>query len=462
MLFSSSRGGDGLNHHGKIAAAFVIIAAGLTMTALGLVSSSADAEPEGFLTPVSGGGDIAWIMTASILVFAMIPGIAFFYGGMLRKQSMTATMAQCLIATGIMVLIWVICGYSLAFGSEGFLIGNLDHVFMNGVIEDVVDGEVNELEFAFFQMMFSALTACIIIGACAERVRFTALAWFLVFWGLFVYTPMAHWVWGGGMFDQLFTVRDFAGGTVVHICAGVTGLALISFVGVRSASIRKSHAHNIPFAFLGAMLLWIGWFGFNGGSGLMANGQAIHVCFVTMLASAAGLITWAICQYQTTGRVGALGLITGAVAGLVAITPGCAYVPVWASFVIGIIGSMLCFFAVRFIHSKCNFDDALDVFGVHGIGGIWGAISTGIFAESKYTGSINASGIYEEGPAGIIFGQADLLIGQIASVAMTLAFCFVASYCIIWVLSKFMPVRVSKEEEAIGQDIIEHGEPAYQ
>lgn len=451
-----------MNHHGKIVAA---VAVGLIVTALavsGLMSVPMDAEPKGFLTPASNGGDIAWILVASVLVFVMIPGVAFFYGGMLRKQSMTATMAQCLIATGIMVLIWVICGYSLAFGSDGFLIGNLDHIFMNGVIEDVADGEVNELEFAFFQMMFSALTACIIIGACAERVRFTALSWFLVLWGLLVYVPMAHWVWGGGMFDQLFTVRDFAGGTVVHICAGVTGLALITFVGARSASIRKSHAHNIPFAYLGAMLLWAGWFGFNGGSGLMANGQAIHVVFVTMLASAAGLITWAICQYQTTGRVGALGLITGAIAGLVAITPGCAYLPVWASFVTGILGSMLCFFAVRFIHSKCSFDDALDVFGVHGIGGIWGAIATGIFAESQYTGSINALGIYEEGPAGIIYGQADLLIGQIASVAMTLVFCFVASYCIIWVLSKFMPVRVSKEEEAIGQDIIEHGEPAYQ
>ncbi|MCQ2085282.1 MAG: ammonium transporter [archaeon] len=418
------------------------------------------AEPEGYLTPVANSGDIAWILVASVLVFAMVPGVAFFYGGMLRKQSMTATMVQCLIATGIMTLSWVICGYSLAFGSDGFIIGNLDHLFMSGVIEDATAGEINELEFAMFQMMFAMVTACVVIGACAERVRFTALAWFLVFWGVFVYTPMAHWVWGGGFFDQLFTVRDFAGGTVVHICAGTTGLALIAFVGARNKSVRKARAHSIPLAFLGAMLLWVGWFGFNGGSGLLANGQTIHVCFVTMLASAAGLIAWTVCQYVTTGKVGALGLITGGIAGLVAITPGCAYVSVAAASFIGNVGSLLCFFAVRFIHSRCRFDDALDVFGVHGVGGIWGAIAVGIFAEAQYTGSMDGL-IYVDGPAGIIFGEFDLLIGQIASVALTLVFCFVVSYAIIWVISKFMPVRVSEMEEIIGQDIVEHGEPSY-
>lgn len=425
-----------------------------------MLADGACAEPAGYTTSVPNSGDIAWVLVASVLVFAMVPGVAFFYGGMLRKQSMTATMSQCLIATAIMTMTWFICGYSLSFGNEGFLIGNLDHLFMSGVIEDASSGNISELGFAMFQMTFAMVTACVVIGACAERIKFTTLAWFLVFWGIFVYTPMAHWVWGGGMFDQLFTVRDFAGGTVVHICAGVTGLALITFVGPRNSSVRKSRPHNIPITFLGAMLLWVGWFGFNGGSGLLANGQTIHVFFVTMLSSAAGLLTWFVCQYMTTGKVGALGLITGGIAGLVAITPGCGYVSVPASFLIGAVGSFVCFFAVRFIHSRCKFDDALDVFGVHGIGGIWGAIATGIFAESQYTGTMEGL-VFVEGPAGLLFGGVDLFIGEIMSVVLTIVFCFAVSYAIIWILSKFMPVRISEMEEVIGQDIVEHGEPSY-
>ncbi len=448
-----------MNHTTRILEAVLVI---LTIATICLyIAEDVSAVPSGYYTPVSNSGDIAWILVASVIVFAMVPGIAFFYGGMLRKQSMTSTIAQCLIATGIMTMTWVICGYSLAFGSDGFFIGNLDHLFMKGVIEDISGGSISELQFAMFQMFFAMVTACVVIGASAERVRFPALAWFLVFWGICVYTPMAHWVWGGGFFDQLFTVRDFAGGTVVHICAGVTGLALAAFVGPRSASVRKMRAHNIPLTFLGAMILWVGWFGFNGGSGLLANGQAVHVCFVTMVASAAGLLTWAICQYTQTGRVGSLGLVTGGIAGLVAITPGCAYVSAPAAFVIGIIGTLLCYYAIRFFHSRSKLDDALDVFALHGMGGIWGAIAVGIFSESCYTGSVDAAGIFTPGPAGILFGGFDLLVGQIASVLITLVFCFTVSYVIIWVISKFIKVRVSPEEEAIGQDIVEHGEPAY-
>lgn len=423
----------------------------IVLSAVIILSEGTAAEPEGYTTSVESNGDVAWILVASVLVFSMVPGIAFFYGGMLRKQSMTATIAQCLIATGIMTLIWVICGYTLAFGSDGFYIGNLDHLFLNDISEDIPDGGINELEFAMFQMMFAIVTACVVIGACAERVRFTALAWFLVFWGLLVYTPMAHWVWGGGMFDQLFTVRDFAGGTVVHICAGVSGLALAVFVGARNKSVRRMRAHSIPFTFLGAMMLWLGWFAFNGGSGLMANGQTVHVCFVTMLASAAGLVAWVICQYTKTGRIGALGLITGAIAGLVAITPGCAYVSAPWAFVIGIIGALVCFASISYFHRNDRFDDALDVFGLHGMGGIWGALATGLFAESKYTGSVE----------GLFFGETDLFIGQMCSVVLTLLFCFIVSYAIVWVMSKFMKIRIPPEEEGIGQDIVEHGEPAY-
>lgn len=394
-------------------------------------------------------GDIGWLLTASLLVFLMVPGIAFFYGGMLRKQSMTSMMAQTLIAIGVMTLSWVILGYSLAFGSSGGIIGSLDFIFMNGMDEGV--GSYSDLEFALFQMMFAILTAAIVLGACAERIRFVTISWFLLFWGIFVYVPMAHWVWSGGFESLGLTVLDFAGGNVVHICAAVTGLALVLFVGARHDSTRKARAHNVPFAFLGAMLLWVGWFGFNGGSGLFANGQAVHAMFVSQLAAAAAMMAWAICQYVVVGRIGVLGLISGGIAGLVAITPGAGYVGTPAAFVIGLVGGALCFFAVRYIHSKCKFDDALDVFGVHGVGGIWGGIATGLFAESKFTGGID----------GLFFGGTDLFLGQICAIVITIVFCFVVSYAIIFILSKFMAVRIPEAEEPIGQDIVEHGEPSY-
>ncbi len=427
----------------KLTTITIAVLATIVVLTMGSSTSSAEVIGSG-----SDSGNIGWLLTASILVFLMVPGIAFFYGGMLRKQSMTSMMAQTLIAIGVMTLSWIILGYSLAFGSTGGIIGNFDFVFMNGLD---VEGSYSQLEFATFQMMFAILTAAIVIGACAERVRFVTITWFLLFWGIFVYVPMAHWVWSGGFESLGLTVLDFAGGDVVHICAAVTGLALVLFVGARHDSTRKARAHSIPFAFLGAMLLWIGWFGFNGGSGLEANGQAIHAMFVSQLAAAAAMMAWAVCQYVVVGRIGVLGLVSGGIAGLVAITPGAGYVGIPAAFVIGLVGGALCFFAVRYIHSKCNFDDALDVFGVHGVGGIWGGIATGLFAESKFTGGIN----------GLLFGGTDLFIGQICAIVITIVFCFVVSYAIIFILSKFMAVRIPEAEEPIGQDIVEHGEPAY-
>lgn len=427
----------------KLTTITIAVLATIVVLTMGSSTSSAEVIGSG-----SDSGNIGWLLTASILVFLMVPGIAFFYGGMLRKQSMTSMMAQTLIAIGVMTLSWIILGYSLAFGSTGGIIGNFDFVFMNGLD---VEGSYSQLEFATFQMMFAILTAAIVIGACAERVRFVTITWFLLFWGIFVYVPMAHWVWGGGFESLGLTVLDFAGGDVVHICAAVTGLALVLFVGARHDSTRKARAHSIPFAFLGAMLLWIGWFGFNGGSGLEANGQAIHAMFVSQLAAAAAMMAWAVCQYVVVGRIGVLGLVSGGIAGLVAITPGAGYVGIPAAFVIGVVGGALCFFAVRYIHSKCNFDDALDVFGVHGVGGIWGGIATGLFAESKFTGGID----------GLFFGGTDLFLGQICAIVITIVFCFAVSYAIIFILSKFMAVRIPEAEEPIGQDIVEHGEPAY-
>ncbi|UAL08501.1 MAG: ammonium transporter [Candidatus Methanogranum gryphiswaldense] len=398
-------------------------------------------------------GSISWILVSSALVFIMAPGIALFYGGMLRKQSMSSMITQTLIAIGVMTLTWVIIGYSLAFSGDGTIIGNLQYMLMNNLSESAENGITsNTLEFAFYQMMFAIVTAAIVLGACAERVRYTTMVWFLALWSILVYAPMAHWVWGGGLFAQYLTVLDFAGGTVVHICAGVTGLAIVAFVGSRSMRTRSARAHNIPFAFLGCVFLWFGWFGFNGGSALAANGTAVHAVVVSQIAAACAMMAWAVIQYIQVGRVGVLGLIAGAIAGLVAITPAAGYVDIWASLVIGLVAGGLCYFAVSFFRNKTKIDDALDVFAVHGVGGIWGAIATGLFANPA---------IVTDKYAGLFYGGTDLIVGQLIAVAVTIVFCFAMSYAIIWLISKFMRVRVTEEEEMVGQDLTEHGEPAY-
>lgn len=402
----------------------------------------------------SDAGNIAWILICSGLVFIMTPGVALFYGGMLRKQSMSSILAQTAVVMGIMTLSWTVVGYSLAFsGDLSGIIGNLDKFLLNGVSYDTIaeGSTIPDMEFMVFQMMFALITAGIVLGACMERVRFNAIAVFMVFWSVLVYAPMAHWVWGGGLFDQNFTVLDFAGGTVVHICAATTGLALALFVGKRSERVIK-RAHSMPMVFIGFGLLWFGWLGFNGGSGLAADGVAVNALVMTMIAPAAAMITWAIVQYIHVGHTSALGLISGALAGMVAITPAAGFVTTGAAIVIGAIGGVICYFGVLVMRNKSGIDDALDVFGVHGMGGIWGAIATGIFASPDFVSA---------GYEGLIYGSADLFIGQIIAVVATLVFCFAMSYAIIWLISKFMRVRLSEEEETIGADISELGEPSY-
>ncbi|MDO5853508.1 MAG: ammonium transporter, partial [Thermoplasmata archaeon] len=280
-----------------------------------------------------------------------------------------------------------------------------------------------------------------------------AITWFLVIWSILVYAPMAHMVWGDGLLANLpwdLATLDFAGGTVVHICAGTTGLALAVYLGKRNSRTIK-RAHSIPMVFFGCFLLWFGWFGFNGGSGLAANDQAISAMVVSMIASVFAMAAWAVVQYLHVGRVGVLGLAAGAIAGLVAITPGAGYVtPVWSA-VIGLVGGVVCYFGVIFFRNKSGIDDALDVMGVHGVGGIWGAIATGLFAESGYAayGGLVTAGDWQ------------LFVGNIVAVVVTVVFCFVVSYAIIWVIGKFMRVRATESEELIGQDLVEHGEPAY-
>lgn len=407
-------------------------------------------------TPVTTGdaGNIAWILICSGLVFIMTPGVALFYGGMLRKQSMSSILAQTAIVMGIMTLSWTIIGYSLAFsGDMNGIIGNLDSILLNGVSYDTIpDGStIPDMEFMVFQMMFALITAGIVLGACMERMRFNAIAIFMALWSVLVYAPMAHWVWGGGLFDQNLTVLDFAGGTVVHICAATTGLALAVFVGKRSERVIK-RAHSMPMVFIGFGLLWFGWLGFNGGSGLAADGVAVNALVMTMIAPAAAMITWAIVQYIHVGHTNALGLISGALAGMVAITPAAGFVTTGAAIVIGAVGGVVCYFGVLIMRSKSGVDDALDVFGVHGMGGIWGAIATGIFASPDFVSA---------GYEGLIYGNTALFVGQIIAVIATIAFCFAMSYALIWLISKVMRVRLSEEEETIGADISELGEPSY-
>ncbi|MBO7351573.1 MAG: ammonium transporter [Candidatus Methanomethylophilaceae archaeon] len=423
----------------------ITVVVAIIATTIGLQTISAES------TEAAGdSGSLSWILVSSALVFIMVPGVAFFYGGMLRKQSMSSVMTQTLIATGVMIITWFTVAYSLAFNGDGTIIGGLGNLFMAEVLEDAPSG-ISEMEFALFQGMFSIVTAAIVLGACAERVRYTAVVWFLAIWSIVVYAPMAHWVWGGGLFDQFLTVLDYAGGTVVHICAGITGIALVLFVGPRSDRVRQSRAHNLPLAFLGALLLWVGWFGFNGGSSLAADSTAVHSVVVTMVAAGCGMMAWALIQYLKVGRVGVLGMIAGSIAGLVGITPAAGYVGVPESMLIGAVAGLLCFYAVRYTKGREKLDDALDVFAVHGVGGIWGAIATGIFAVPSMTGGVE----------GLIYGSVDLFVGQIVAVLGTLVFCFAMSYAIIWCLSKVMRVRVTEEEELVGQDIIEHGENAY-
>ncbi|MFA6679961.1 MAG: ammonium transporter, partial [Candidatus Methanomethylophilaceae archaeon] len=314
---------------------------------------------------------------------------------------------------------------------------------------------IPDMEFLIFQGMFALVTACIVVGATAERVRFPAIMAFLALWTILVYAPMAHMVWGGGLLSTgfgLITTLDFAGGTVVHICSGISGIAIALVVGKRSAKTIKERPHNIPLMFLGAALLWVGWLGFNGGSELGVDGILINVLAVTLVSSAVSTIVWTLIQYFHVGRVSLSGICAGCLTGLVAITPGCGFVEVPAAIIIGAIGATVCYFGVIFMRKKSGVDDALDVFGIHGIGGIWGAIATGIFAIPL---------LAWDGVGGLLYGDTALFFGQIVAVAFTLVYCFVVSFAIMKGLSYVMRIRLTEEEEMIGADIIEHGESAY-
>ena len=404
-----------------------------------------------------------YMFICSLLVFIMAPAIAIFYGGMLRKQSMTSLMAQCIGVMALVGFVWWAVGYSLALTGDGYFIGTLDAVFGNGLSISEGNGNIPTLLFMMFQGMFAIVTACIVFGATAERIRYPAILAFLGLWAVFVYAPMAHMVWGGGLFDTWFQdiglkSQDFAGGTAVHICSGISGVAAAVAIGRRSERLPEGRSHNVPLMFIGCMTLWLGWFGFNCGSEGAFDDIVVLAAYNTLIASCVSTIVWIFIQYIHVGRVNVTGLCAGVLAGLVAITPGCGFVEPWAAAVIGAIGAFVGYFGILFMRGKTEIDDALDVMGLHGFGGIWGAISVGIFSVSRYSWV---------GTGGLIEGNLDLLGGQILSVAITLVYCFAASFVIMKIIDIVMKklcgkgAKLTEDEQMIGADIIEHGEPSY-
>ncbi len=403
-------------------------------------------------------GDCAFMLLCTALVFLMTPALAFFYGGMVRRKNSLNTMLSCFFICGLAAIMWVAFGYSLSFGKDhAGIIGGLDHIFLNGLgyeINSAYASTIPELLFAAYQMMFAIITPALICGALAERMRFSVLVAFIALWSLFVYYPLAHMVWGDGGFIKALGAVDFAGGNVVHISSGISGLVACIMLGKRRGfGLMSYKPHNIPFVFLGAALLWFGWFGFNAGSALGANELAIHAFMTTNTSAAAALLSWMLIEKIKYGKPTLMGAATGAVIGLVAITPGAGFVPLWASAIIGVLVSPICFFFISKVKAKFAYDDALDAFGCHGIGGVWGGIATGLFAQK----SINPAAKWD----GLFFGDARLFLAQLASIAITVAISAILTFAIVFVLKKLTTIRVSQTAESQGLDISEHSESAY-
>lgn len=401
-------------------------------------------------------GDFSWMLICSALVFIMTPGLAFFYGGLVKRKNVVNTIMSSAIMMGVGSILWVLIGFSLSFsGDIGGVIGNLNWFGLNfDTLADTTHPYPNTLVFAIFQMMFAIIAPALITGAVAERMKFTSLVIFVALWSIIVYYPLAHMVWGGGFLFQIGSV-DFAGGNVVHISSGVSALVLSFLLGKRRHLGKAPyHPHNVPFVFLGAALLWFGWFGFNGGSALAANELAAHAFMTTNTAAASALLSWILIEVIKNGKPTLVGTSTGLVIGLVAITPGAGFVPIWAAIIIGALVSPICYYFINVIKPKFGYDDALDVFGCHGIGGIWGGIATGIFANTK----INASAPFN----GLVYGDATLLVRQLAAIVITIIIAIVGTIIAAKVASLITKgIKVSNKDEMIGLDVSEHGETAY-
>ena len=412
--------------------------------------------------PAVDSGNTAWMIVATILVLLMtIPGIALFYGGLVRQKNVLSIIMQCLLIVGVISILWVAFGYSFVFGTSlcgtaaGSVIGGFDKVMLNGVTPSALTtGNIPEIIFVVFQCMFAVITPALILGAFAERIKFSGFMLFTILWSILVYNPMAHWVWGGGWLQEMGAI-DFAGGTVVHINAGISALVMAVLLGKRRGYRvgQPMSPHNVTFVFMGTAFLWLGCFGFNAGSGLQADGIAANAFLVTHLATCVAAMTWMLIDWVHNKKPTTVGVCTGAVAGLVAITPAAGTVSVLGAVCIGLLSSVVCFFMVAVVKPKFKYDDALDAFGVHGMGGIVGSILTGVFATRYISG--------EGGVEGVLYGDWHQLWVQVVATAVSVVFSAAMTYILFKIVDKLVGLRVDARVEEEGLDIYEHGESAY-
>ncbi|MCH7831686.1 MAG: ammonium transporter [Proteobacteria bacterium] len=429
----------------------------LLIGTLGLVLVGALGAPEGAFaaeTPKLDSGDTAWMLTSTALVLMMtIPGVALFYGGMVRKKNVLATAVQSFAVTCVMTVLWMIIGYSLAFtdgGAANAFVGGLDKMLLRGIGVDTLSGTIPETVFMTFQMTFAIITPALITGALADRMKFSSLLVFLSLWMILVYAPITHWVWGGGFLAEA-GVLDFAGGTVVHINSGVAALVGAMVLGRRRGYGTENMApHNLVLSVIGASMLWVGWFGFNAGSAVAANGSAGMAMAVTQIAAATAAVSWMIIEWISRGKPSVLGILSGAIAGLVAITPASGYVDPFGALVIGLVAGLVCYWGAVVLKPKLGYDDSLDVFGVHGLGGITGALLTGVFA-------VEAIG----GTPGLLEGNAGQVLIQLEGIAATIIYCAIVTFVLLKVIGAVMGLRVDEEEEVTGLDYSLHGETVH-
>ena len=418
---------------------------------VGLATTLSFATPAFAQASTISGADTAWMIVATALVLMItIPGLALFYSGMVRKKNVLATMAQSLTAVAVISILWVAFGYSLAFVGDGPWLGTLDRGFLAGMTMDSVNPAaktIPEALFMLYQMTFAVITVALVAGSVAERMRFSAYLVFSIGWFMFVYVPLAHWVWGGGLLATVGVI-DFAGGLVVHLSAGIGGLVAAKVMGRRLGyGTENLSPFDLSLAMIGTGLLWVGWFGFNGGSALGANSRAVMAIVATHLAACAGALTWGAMEWTIRRKPSVLGMISGAVAGLGTITPASGFVAPWHGIVIGVIAGLVCFWACTWLKHRFDYDDSLDVFGVHGVGGLTGTLLAGVFA----TASIG-------GISGLIEGNPQQFLIQFYGVAVTLAWSGGVTFILLRLVSLFVPLRVSRERELEGLDISQHGE----
>ena len=418
-----------------------------TLLKLGAAASGLTASVSAFAADTLDKGDTAWMLVATVLVlFMTIPGIALFYAGMARKKNILGTIAQDFAICGVVTILWFVIGYSLAFSEGNSFIGGLSFLGMQGIGVNTLQGSIPQLLFAVFQMTFAVLTACLITGSWAGRVKFSAMLAFMVIWSLLVYAPICHWVWASDGFFFKLGALDYAGGTVVHINAGIAGLVGALMLGKRKGyGVTPMQPANLTIAVVGAAVLWVGWMGFNGGWGLAADGRAAMAIVVSQIAAAGGLVAWMAAEWAYRGKPSLLGMISGAIAGLVGITPGSGFVEPLPALAIGIAAGLVCFWSVTILKRKLGYDDALDGWGVHGVGGIVGALLTGVFATARVTGTDLPPVLTQVGI-------------QALSVIATLVYGGLMSGVILYVIDKVMGLRVSADDEQIGLDLALHGE----